>query len=263
MNYLVDFWSGCSEQTKFAIGTWFFPTFVFWSINGVLAMIYHYDLFSKYKIQRDKWVDNKLLRAAVIDLSINHFLIRPVTAYYVYDLHKYFGMPSIDSPLPSFFNILCQIVIFMVVTDALFYWTHRLFHHRLIYKHVHKKHHEFKVSYGIAAEYAHPLETTISNIMPTLIAPILMGSHMYVLWFWLVLRETETIEAHCGYNFPYAPWRLLLQLGGPTDRHDFHHSHNVGNYGAFFPFWDWICGTDVSYKSYKQKQINNTSQKTN
>jgi len=37
--------------------------------------------------------------------------------------------------------------------------------------------------------------------------------------------------------------------GGP-DRHDFHHSHNVGNFGSFFIFWDWICGTDYKYRAW-------------
>ena len=33
-------------------------------------------------------------------------------------------------------------------------------------------------------------------------------------------------------------------------RHDFHHSHNSGNYGGFFMFWDWACGTDAAYKRH-------------
>ena len=32
--------------------------------------------------------------------------------------------------------------------------------------------------------------------------------------------------------------------------HDFHHSHNSGNYGGFFRFWDWACGTDAAYRRH-------------
>ena len=32
--------------------------------------------------------------------------------------------------------------------------------------------------------------------------------------------------------------------------HDFHHSHNAGNYGGFFMFWDWACGTDAAYRRH-------------
>jgi len=76
---------------------------------------------------------------------------------------------------------------------------------------------------------------------------------MFVVWFWLFIRLTETYDAHSGYDFPWQPWKLLPFQGG-ADRHDFHHSHNVGNYGAFFTFWDWIGGTDLAYRKWKQEQ---------
>jgi len=36
--------------------------------------------------------------------------------------------------------------------------------------------------------------------------------------------------------------------------HDFHHSHNTGNFGGFFIFWDWICGTDGRYNNFLAKK---------
>ena len=39
--------------------------------------------------------------------------------------------------------------------------------------------------------------------------------------------------------------------------HDYHHSHNVGNYGAFNPFWDWLMGTDASWRNYMKKKNQN------
>ena len=32
-----------------------------------------------------------------------------------------------------------------------------------------------------------------------------------------------------------------------------HHSHNVGCYGDWFGFWDWLCGTDVPFNKYLKK----------
>ena len=37
---------------------------------------------------------------------------------------------------------------------------------------------------------------------------------------------------------------------GGADRHDFHHSHNVGNFGGFTIFWDSIMGTDKDYLNW-------------
>lgn len=37
-------------------------------------------------------------------------------------------------------------------------------------------------------------------------------------------------------------------------RHDYHHSHNVGNFGSFFVFWDWLCGTDQAYLAWRSRK---------
>jgi len=41
----------------------------------------------------------------------------------------------------------------LLMSDTFFYWMHRLMHDwRWLYRNVHKMHHEFKGSVGIAAE---------------------------------------------------------------------------------------------------------------
>ena len=53
--------------------------------------------------------------------------------------------------------------------DVFFYWTHRLFHSSAVYPVFHKKHHTYTGSISIAAEYAHPVESIVSNIFPTVL----------------------------------------------------------------------------------------------
>jgi sterol desaturase/sphingolipid hydroxylase (fatty acid hydroxylase superfamily) len=80
-----------------------------------------------------------------------------------------------------------------------------------------------------------------------------MSSHVQVLWLWLFIRLLETVDAHSGYRFPLSPFHLLPFQGG-ADRHDFHHSHNVGCFGSFTIFWDWLCGTDAKFLEFKRKR---------
>ncbi len=52
----------------------------------------------------------------------------------------------------------------------------------------------------------------------------------------IVIRVFKTYDQHSGYNFPWC-------LGGTHSRyHDFHHTHNVGNYGRN-ELWDVVFGT--------------------
>jgi len=154
--------------------------------------------------------------------------------------------------------MLFHIFIFILVEDFLFYWSHRLLHHPKIYKHIHKKHHEFKSTIGIASEYAHPVESFISNLVPFISGPILVGlmsqTHAFTFWLWTLIRITETVDAHSGYCFPISPFNLLPFQGGP-ERHEYHHFYNRGSYGSFFCFWDWVCGTDLPFKQHHQSSL--------
>lgn len=113
-------------------------------------------------------------------------------------------------------------------------------HHPSLYKAIHKKHHKFKVSIGFAAEYSNPIEGLFANLIPHATGPVLTQMHHSTVLLWLCLRLTETIDAHSGYAWPWSPWHLLASVQGGAERHDFHHSDNIGSYGAFFTFWDWL-----------------------
>jgi hypothetical protein len=109
----------------------------------------------------------------------------------------------------------------------------RMLHHRWVYARVHKQHHMFNATVGIAAEFAHPIEDLLANLLPTLLGPLLCGAHLCVLSAWVTLRVTETAgesttakvvftsvcvttEAHSGYEFPFSPFVLITKLTGAT-----------------------------------------------
>lgn len=129
---------------------------------------------------------------------------------------------------------------------------HRLLHTRLLYKPIHKFHHRYHVPIGFAVEYTHPVELFLANTVPLFLGPLLFRAHVKTLWLWLAVRLVEGVDGHSGYDFWFMPYRYFPFRPGAAV-HNFHHSHNTGNYGSFFLFWDVICGTDRPYRDHVAK----------
>ena len=63
---------------------------------GILYAIYHFGLFSKYKIQaQNKWPARQLVIDCVIKLLVNHLILQPFAFYFLFGLFKRFGMPAV------------------------------------------------------------------------------------------------------------------------------------------------------------------------
>jgi sterol desaturase/sphingolipid hydroxylase (fatty acid hydroxylase superfamily) len=134
---------------------------------------------------------------------------------------------SVAGPLPSLGTALAQLLACMAVEDTLFYWLHRLLHHRLLYKHLHKQHH--KANAGWAGVWFNPADETI-NVVPFAVGPLALGVHLAVLLAWVVLRISELVDAHSGYELPWSPWELFnLQ---------------------FFNLWDRLMGIDAAFLEF-------------
>ncbi|KAJ1411742.1 fatty acid hydroxylase superfamily-domain-containing protein [Ochromonadaceae sp. CCMP2298] len=240
------------ERWTFVLGTSLVHSGVFLVSNLLLFFFHQNSWFTQYKIQGTAYPDAALVRTCLQQNLVSHLLVGPLGLYFAYPMFVYFGM-EVSTPCPGAMTVLRDLVVALAVNDTLFYWAHRTLHHKSIYKYVHKQHHEFKVPVGVCAEYANPIEDLLANILPTVAGCLVMGSHVQVLWLWLSIRILETVDAHSGYRFPLSPFHALPFQGG-ADRHDFHHSHNVGCYGSFTVFWDWACGTDEKFLEWESKR---------
>ena len=160
--------------------------------NIVMYAIYKVELpfFERYRISSEPWPwktnpkeFNSKLISTFVTLFWNSIVIMPLITF----LSAYCDIVElrIDAlSFPSCIEIALQITFFMIVEDSTFYWAHRFLHTPFLYKHLHKKHHEFNVTIGIAAEYAHPLEFIFSNIVPTGLGAAILGSRCHIItWF--------------------------------------------------------------------------------
>ncbi|XP_066989711.1 fatty acid hydroxylase domain-containing protein 2-like [Macrobrachium rosenbergii] len=141
--------------------------------------------------------------------------------------------------LPTFHWVLFELVICVIVIEFGFYYAHRLIHHRSLYKHIHKIHHEWQSPIAISALYVHPVEYTFANIGPVMLGPMLLGSHPATMWLWCTLATMNTLNAHCGYHLPFFP---------SPEAHDFHHLKFNQCYGVL-GILDHLHGTDKTFRA--------------
>jgi sterol desaturase/sphingolipid hydroxylase (fatty acid hydroxylase superfamily) len=99
----------------------------------------------------------------------------------------------------------------MMFEDLTFYFNHRILHQSWIYPSIHKIHHEHKSTFSLASLHAHPIEYLFGNVLPTTVGPLILGHriHRAAVIGWLFVRAFESLDGHCGYNFPWSPFRLL------------------------------------------------------
>ncbi len=143
-------------------------------------------------------------------------------------------------PSPSFLEIGGQVLLFVFVDDFLYYFTHRAMHQVWLYRRIHSVHHRMVTPWAITGNYMHPAEFLVTSGL-VLLGPLLLGSHLFTLWTWVVVRQWEASEGHCGYAFPWNPSRLLPFFS--QGHHDFHHARFQGNYAGYLGWVDRAMGT--------------------
>ncbi|TGO61959.1 hypothetical protein BCON_0023g00170 [Botryotinia convoluta] len=212
--------------------------------------------FNKYKIQGNKiptaaeqWTCTKLV-------LLSHFTVELPQIYLFHPMAKYFGMGT-DVPFPSLFTIAYQVAIFFVLEDTWHYWMHRAMHYGWLYKKIHKIHHQYSAPFGLAAEYASPIEVMVLGL-GTVGSPILWvmltgNLHILTMYIWIVCRLFQAIDAHSGYEFPWSLHHFLPFWAG-AEHHDTHHEKFIGNYASSFRWWDYVLDTESGPEAAKRRR---------
>jgi sterol desaturase/sphingolipid hydroxylase (fatty acid hydroxylase superfamily) len=137
-------------------------------------------------------------------------------------------------------------LVYLLLHDTWFYWTHRWLHRPGPFRLAHRVHHASRPPTAWAAMSFHPLEAlTGAVVIPglMLLIPIHVGALIVVLTVMTLMGVTN----HMGWEL--FPARLVAGRAGAwliTASH--HHRHHIdygGNYGLYFRFWDRLCGTDL------------------
>jgi len=150
-----------------------------------------------------------------------------------------------------------QIMAGLILFDTWFYFGHRLLHSPSLYARCHKRHHEFRTTMSMTGVWGTAEDGLLTMLLPGLLPIFLLKMHFWTSCMFTLIHYLQSVDDHCGYAFPFSPMRLI-PFGGYPAEHNFHHSHcggvpSRGNFALYFPFWDWLCGTNVAWLAYLEK----------
>jgi Delta7-sterol 5-desaturase len=144
-----------------------------------------------------------------------------------------------------------SLIIMIIFHDFYFYWTHRLMHHRRLFKYIHKVHHESTNPSPWAAYSFHPFEAII-QVMVLPIILIFLPLHGLTIFLFTSYMIIQNVRGHLGYEMlPKAFIRSkLFNWNLTTVHHNMHHKYFNSNYGLYFTWWDkWM---NSNHKAYEQ-----------
>ena len=146
--------------------------------------------------------------------------------------------------LPLWYLPLAPL-LYLLLHDAWFYWTHRLMHRPAWFRAMHAVHHASRPPTAWAAMSFHPWEAITGAIVIPLLV-FVIPIHVAMLGTVLAVMTLMGVTNHMGWEM--FPRRLVhSRLGGwliTASHHQRHHEEYRCNYGLYFRFWDRLCGTD-------------------
>lgn len=168
----------------------------------------------------------------------------------------------IDPDAFPFWWFPLSVLLYLLLHDAWFYWTHRLMHTSRFYQLCHFVHHQSHPPTAWAAMSFHPYEALSGAVLIPLLT-LLIPIHIAALALVVLVMTVFGVTNHLGWEI----WPLKL-VQGPIGRiiitashHDQHHRRSSCNYGLYFRLWDYLCGTDRGFSTFGGKPIHCASER--
>lgn len=202
------------------------------------ALVSYHFLFNKDLMKHPRFLKDQVkleiqssLRAfPMLDLLTVPWFVAEVRGYSrMYDRYDEYGI----------LYLILSVPLFLVFTDTLIYWVHRLEHHPSIYKYVHKPHHRWIVPTPFASHAFHPLDGYAQSL-PYHIFPCVFPMHKLLFLgmfgfvnLWSIMIHDSDMICNTGFE---------RVINGPA-HHTLHHLYFTCNYGQYFTTCDRLAGS--------------------
>jgi sterol desaturase/sphingolipid hydroxylase (fatty acid hydroxylase superfamily) len=107
----------------------------------------------------------------------NHILLVAMHGMALYMAGLDYSFMNLDPVIPSLRTFAVDFVFALLAREMSFYYIHRALHHASIYVYIHKIHHKYITPVAFTAEYAHPVEHILTNVLPISLPLYLKGAH--------------------------------------------------------------------------------------
>lgn len=135
-----------------------------------------------------------------------------------------------------------QAILFLVASDFMLYWAHRMFHGGAFWKY-HAIHHSSEELDWISAARFHPVNLFLGTIAVDVILLLAGISPNVMLWVG-PFNIFHSAFVHANLNWTLGPFRYVI--AGPIF-HRWHHTAmergGCTNFAGTFPLWDILFGT--------------------
>ena len=207
---------------------------IYWLTTGFWYLC---DIYIDPKYRVEGLIDWTLYKKSAIQSVIMQLTITPIILYYMIPLWEWRGL---DISYDNFITIesLVKLLICPLISEVVFFYTHKLGHTPYLYKKIHRIHHEWIIPCAVSASYSHPLEYIFCNLSSFIIPPFIMNLNGYAMQLWFILASITVINSHSGY-------RCL----NDSIRHTDHHKYNNRNFGPL-KILDTLHGTEIPIKKY-------------